>query len=167
MYLMALAYRTLDLEEAKRRKITFRSVLEPKLNNILQWCKKLLWLVVLLYIYLVHWFAFAADKKSTLSLKKRWRDIITIQWCLAFWFQHECYRVLAWSKEVTVMETSKRSLIDHQSLVSWKLRNIMDDLLIFWCWYQWRVPFQYVSHVISCERFAIRQSACCCHKYDL
>ncbi|XP_039140673.1 uncharacterized protein LOC120277887 isoform X1 [Dioscorea cayenensis subsp. rotundata] len=42
MYLMALAYRTLDLEEAKRRKITFRSVLEPKLNNILQWCKKLL-----------------------------------------------------------------------------------------------------------------------------
>ncbi|KAM0951456.1 putative DnaJ domain, Chaperone J-domain superfamily [Dioscorea sansibarensis] len=42
MYLMALAYRTLDLEGAKRRKRTFRSVLEPKLNNILQWCKKLL-----------------------------------------------------------------------------------------------------------------------------
>ncbi|KAJ0980267.1 hypothetical protein J5N97_008522 [Dioscorea zingiberensis] len=41
MYLMALAYRTLDIEEAKRKKRTFRKVLEPKLNNILQWCKKL------------------------------------------------------------------------------------------------------------------------------
>ncbi|RWR81446.1 DnaJ domain-containing protein [Cinnamomum micranthum f. kanehirae] len=42
MYLLALAYRTLDLEDAKRRKHTVRDILEPKLFTLLQWCKKLL-----------------------------------------------------------------------------------------------------------------------------
>ncbi|KAF8410174.1 hypothetical protein HHK36_002696 [Tetracentron sinense] len=41
MYLLALAYRTLDLEDAKRRKQTVRNIVEPKLFRILSWCKKL------------------------------------------------------------------------------------------------------------------------------
>ncbi|XP_077233761.1 chaperone DnaJ-domain superfamily protein [Tasmannia lanceolata] len=40
MYLMALAYKTLDLEEAKRRK-TVTDIVGPKLFSILRWCKKL------------------------------------------------------------------------------------------------------------------------------
>lgn len=41
MYLLALAYRTLDLEDAKRRKRTVRDFVEPKLSVILRWCKRL------------------------------------------------------------------------------------------------------------------------------
>ncbi|XP_058069951.1 uncharacterized protein LOC131219010 isoform X2 [Magnolia sinica] len=41
MYLLALAYRTLDIEDAKRSKRTFRNILEPKLFSVLHWCKKL------------------------------------------------------------------------------------------------------------------------------
>lgn len=42
MYLLALAYRTLDLEEAKRRKLTMRGIVEGNLFRILRWCKKLI-----------------------------------------------------------------------------------------------------------------------------
>ncbi|XP_042509455.1 uncharacterized protein LOC122085080 [Macadamia integrifolia] len=42
MYLVALAYRTLDLEDARRRKRTVRDIIEPKLFSILRWCKKLI-----------------------------------------------------------------------------------------------------------------------------
>ncbi|XP_043709865.1 uncharacterized protein LOC122658810 [Telopea speciosissima] len=42
MYLVALAYRTLDLEDARRRKRTVRDIIEPKLISILRWCKKLI-----------------------------------------------------------------------------------------------------------------------------
>ncbi|OVA17072.1 DnaJ domain [Macleaya cordata] len=41
MYLLALAYRTLDLEDAKRRKRTVKNAVEAKLFSILRWCKKL------------------------------------------------------------------------------------------------------------------------------
>ncbi|KAJ7944495.1 Chaperone protein DnaJ [Quillaja saponaria] len=41
MYLLSLAYRTLDLEDAKIRKRTLRNVLEGQLFKILHWCKKL------------------------------------------------------------------------------------------------------------------------------
>lgn len=41
MYLLALAYRTLDLENTKRRKRTVRDFVEPKLYGVLRWCKKL------------------------------------------------------------------------------------------------------------------------------
>lgn len=41
MYLLALAYRTLDLEDAKRRRGTVRDFVEPKLSAVLRWCKKL------------------------------------------------------------------------------------------------------------------------------
>lgn len=41
MYLLSLAYRTLDLEDAKRRRWTVRGVVEGQLFQILQWCKKL------------------------------------------------------------------------------------------------------------------------------
>ncbi|KAH7566671.1 hypothetical protein ACOSP7_023271 [Xanthoceras sorbifolium] len=41
MYLTVLAYRTLDLEEAKRRKWTVRNLVEVQLFRILSWCKKL------------------------------------------------------------------------------------------------------------------------------
>nr|CAN81456.1 hypothetical protein VITISV_039225 [Vitis vinifera] len=40
MYLLALAYRTLDLEDARRRKRTVRNIVEGKLFRILSWCKK-------------------------------------------------------------------------------------------------------------------------------
>ncbi|OMP01833.1 hypothetical protein COLO4_11531 [Corchorus olitorius] len=41
MYLFALAYRTLDIEDAKIRKQTIRDVIEGKLYRILSFCKKL------------------------------------------------------------------------------------------------------------------------------
>ncbi|THG12215.1 uncharacterized protein LOC114277068 [Camellia sinensis] len=41
MYLLALAYRTLDLEDAKRRKQTVRDNVERKLSGIISWCRKL------------------------------------------------------------------------------------------------------------------------------
>ncbi|KAK4262372.1 hypothetical protein QN277_027940 [Acacia crassicarpa] len=41
MYLLALAYRTLDLEYAKVRKQTFRKAVEGHLFRILRWCKRL------------------------------------------------------------------------------------------------------------------------------
>ncbi|KAL5988159.1 hypothetical protein ACLOJK_035922 [Asimina triloba] len=41
MYLLALGYRTLDFEDAKRRKWAYKDVLEPKLYGFLRWCKKL------------------------------------------------------------------------------------------------------------------------------
>ncbi|CAN6450745.1 unnamed protein product [Victoria cruziana] len=40
MYLMALAYRTLDLEEARRKRLFIRDVVVPKLSNLVSWCKK-------------------------------------------------------------------------------------------------------------------------------
>lgn len=42
IYLLALAYRTLDIEDAKRRKQTVKDFMEPKLHSVLRWCKKLL-----------------------------------------------------------------------------------------------------------------------------
>ncbi|XP_034690913.1 uncharacterized protein LOC117918394 isoform X2 [Vitis riparia] len=42
MYLLALAYRTLDLEDARRRKRTVRNIVEGKLFRILSWCKKMI-----------------------------------------------------------------------------------------------------------------------------
>ncbi|KAK6258620.1 DnaJ domain - like 8 [Theobroma cacao] len=41
MYLLSLAYRTLDIEDAKRRKQTIREIVEGKLFRILNLCKKL------------------------------------------------------------------------------------------------------------------------------
>jgi hypothetical protein len=41
MYLLALAYRTLDIEDSKRRKWTVRNLVENQLFRILHWCKKL------------------------------------------------------------------------------------------------------------------------------
>ncbi|KAH0469040.1 hypothetical protein IEQ34_002272 [Dendrobium chrysotoxum] len=40
IYLLALAYRTLDIEDAKRKKITVRDFLEPKMHNFVRWCKR-------------------------------------------------------------------------------------------------------------------------------
>lgn len=40
MYLLALAYRTLDIEDSKRRKRTVRNLVESQLFRILHWCKK-------------------------------------------------------------------------------------------------------------------------------
>ncbi|XP_020273768.1 uncharacterized protein LOC109848596 isoform X4 [Asparagus officinalis] len=42
MYLLALAYRTLDLEDEKRRKRAVRDLFPSKLSGILHWCKKLI-----------------------------------------------------------------------------------------------------------------------------
>ncbi|KAG5535533.1 hypothetical protein RHGRI_023336 [Rhododendron griersonianum] len=41
IYLLALAYRTLDLEDAKRRKQSMKDIIEGKLSGIITWCKKL------------------------------------------------------------------------------------------------------------------------------
>lgn len=41
MYLLALAYRTLDLEDAKRRKSAFRDVVDKRIFKFLNWCKRL------------------------------------------------------------------------------------------------------------------------------
>lgn len=41
MYLLTLGYRTLDLEDAKKRKWRVRDILEPRLISFLHWCKKL------------------------------------------------------------------------------------------------------------------------------
>ncbi|XP_050205035.1 uncharacterized protein LOC126655082 isoform X2 [Mercurialis annua] len=41
MYLLALAYRSLDIEDVKRRKQTLRGIVEGQLFRILHWCKKL------------------------------------------------------------------------------------------------------------------------------
>ncbi|TQE12174.1 hypothetical protein C1H46_002244 [Malus baccata] len=42
MYLLSLAYRTLDLEDAQRRKNTFKDVVDRRLFKILNWCKRLI-----------------------------------------------------------------------------------------------------------------------------
>ncbi|KAG0496067.1 hypothetical protein HPP92_000758 [Vanilla planifolia] len=42
MYLFALAYRTLDFEDEKGRKKYIRDLLEPKLQNVLRWCRRIL-----------------------------------------------------------------------------------------------------------------------------
>ncbi|KAF2298131.1 hypothetical protein GH714_015401 [Hevea brasiliensis] len=41
MYLLALAYRTLDLEDTKRRKRAFKNFVESQLFRVFHWCKKL------------------------------------------------------------------------------------------------------------------------------
>ncbi|WCJ31357.1 Chaperone DnaJ-domain superfamily protein [Euphorbia peplus] len=41
MYLLALAYRTLDIEDIKRRKRTYRHIVEGQMFRFLHWCKKL------------------------------------------------------------------------------------------------------------------------------
>lgn len=41
MYLLSLAYRTLDLEDAKRRKQHKRNLIQGKLYGLISWCKKL------------------------------------------------------------------------------------------------------------------------------
>ena len=41
MYLLALAYRTLDLEDAKRRRRTVRDIVKGQLFRILSWYKKI------------------------------------------------------------------------------------------------------------------------------
>lgn len=41
MYLLALGYRMLDIEDANRRKETVRDVVEGQLSSFLSWCKKL------------------------------------------------------------------------------------------------------------------------------
>ncbi|KAL4568761.1 hypothetical protein LXL04_024376 [Taraxacum kok-saghyz] len=41
VYLLAIAYRTLDIEESKRRKQTFRDIFHGKLSEIYNWCKRL------------------------------------------------------------------------------------------------------------------------------
>lgn len=41
MYLFSLAYRTLDLEDAQRRKSMVRDAVEGQLYRILSWCKKI------------------------------------------------------------------------------------------------------------------------------
>ncbi|XP_027079028.2 uncharacterized protein [Coffea arabica] len=41
MYLLALAYRSLDIEDARRRKKTVKDIIETKMFRILSWCKKL------------------------------------------------------------------------------------------------------------------------------
>ncbi|KAF5451271.1 hypothetical protein F2P56_026388 [Juglans regia] len=41
MYLLAIAYRTLDLEDVKRKKRTVRDVIEGQLFRVLSWCKKI------------------------------------------------------------------------------------------------------------------------------
>lgn len=41
LYILALAYRTLDLEDAKIRKQTVKDAVERNLYRILSWCKKL------------------------------------------------------------------------------------------------------------------------------
>lgn len=42
IYLLALAYRTLDIEDAKRRNQKVRDMVEGKMFKILKWCKKLI-----------------------------------------------------------------------------------------------------------------------------
>ncbi|XP_052195005.1 uncharacterized protein LOC127803042 [Diospyros lotus] len=42
MYLLALAYRTLDLEDAKRRNRTVLGIVQGKFSGIISWCKKLI-----------------------------------------------------------------------------------------------------------------------------
>ncbi|KAI3665666.1 hypothetical protein L6452_44296 [Arctium lappa] len=43
IYLLALAYRTLDIEDAKRKKQTIRDMVEGKISEIYNWCKKLMY----------------------------------------------------------------------------------------------------------------------------
>uniref|UniRef100_A0A2P2KWJ9 Uncharacterized protein LOC105639813 n=3 Tax=Rhizophora mucronata TaxID=61149 RepID=A0A2P2KWJ9_RHIMU len=40
IYLLALAYRTLDIEDAKRRKQTVRNIVERQLFRVIHWCKR-------------------------------------------------------------------------------------------------------------------------------
>ncbi|KAF9619669.1 hypothetical protein IFM89_007990 [Coptis chinensis] len=42
MYLFALAYRTLDLEEERKRKWRVRDILEPRIVNFIHWWKRVL-----------------------------------------------------------------------------------------------------------------------------
>lgn len=42
IYLLALAYRTLDLEDIKRKKQTFGDLAEGKMSEVYNWCKKLI-----------------------------------------------------------------------------------------------------------------------------
>ncbi|MFS8033229.1 putative DnaJ domain, Chaperone J-domain superfamily [Helianthus anomalus] len=42
MYLLALAYRTLDIEETKKKKQTIRDIVEGKMSEVYNWCKKLM-----------------------------------------------------------------------------------------------------------------------------
>ncbi|XP_073118708.1 uncharacterized protein [Henckelia pumila] len=41
MYILALAYRTLDIEHARRRKQTIKDKVEEKMSRLFSWCKKL------------------------------------------------------------------------------------------------------------------------------
>lgn len=41
MYLLALAYRTLDIEDARLRKRRMKDIVEDKMHRILSWCKTL------------------------------------------------------------------------------------------------------------------------------
>ncbi|KZV35473.1 hypothetical protein F511_30463 [Dorcoceras hygrometricum] len=41
VYLLALAYRTLDIEKARRRKQTIKDKVEAKVSRLFSWCKKL------------------------------------------------------------------------------------------------------------------------------
>ncbi|KAK6151252.1 hypothetical protein DH2020_016184 [Rehmannia glutinosa] len=40
MYLLALAYRTLDIEDVRRRKKTIKDKVEAKMSRVVGWCKK-------------------------------------------------------------------------------------------------------------------------------
>lgn len=41
VYLLALAYRSLDIEDVKRRKQTVGGVVQGQLFRLLSWCKRL------------------------------------------------------------------------------------------------------------------------------
>ncbi|CAA3001134.1 Hypothetical predicted protein [Olea europaea subsp. europaea] len=41
MYLLALAYRTLDIENARRRKLTVKGIVVAKMFGVLNWCERL------------------------------------------------------------------------------------------------------------------------------
>ncbi|KAL8266212.1 hypothetical protein R6Q59_003556 [Mikania micrantha] len=42
IYLLALAYRTLDIEETKRKNQTIRDIVEGKMSEVYNWCKNLM-----------------------------------------------------------------------------------------------------------------------------
>lgn len=48
MYLLALAYRTLDIENA-RRKQTVKGIVEAKMSRVLSWCKRLVQKILALH----------------------------------------------------------------------------------------------------------------------
>lgn len=41
IYLFGLAYRTLDIENARRRKQTIKDKVEEKMSKLFSWCQKL------------------------------------------------------------------------------------------------------------------------------